>query len=494
MPVAHSGFGTFSNPVELICWDPNSGHVLGVYNDGNLFKWHPFNDKATVVVPADATALKCSPSGLFVVTSDDSGTLKIWTLENLSLVYQLSYASTVNDLAISPDGKRVYDLRGAYCNIWEPNLLIRLAEPDDRGSEMSSTSSGSTHISNVSESISEMHEPVEALAIGRKTSMYCTGHRNGALQIFESSGKMIQYQGSTSLAIDHVAWSDEENYLAVADVETRVCVKRVNETLSPLTTVFEERLGKSVQQLLFNKTETLLLATTEHTINVWTVEETPVLTAKSFANEPYQWINHPFNEALVVAIGPEDIRVLVLVSSEKLTTSAATTRLPGTHVKRILVSGDGSRIFLYLSQAWHNSTQTNRLLLINTADLDVSGLGHAKSITALALPENIQNHIDRPLGFIRPSSVRNGRESSLGDDQLTFLSTNGWLCTFSLDVAGNNASFKRYFFLPQDWLNGESLELAQVTPVGTLFCPKDGEVGLIRNGFRNEWLGGTQSI
>lgn len=135
--------------------------------------------------------------------------------------------------------------------------------------------------------------------------------------------------------------------------------------------------------------------------------------------------------------------------------------------------------------------QTNRLLLINTADLDVSGLGLAKSITALALPENLQNHIDRPLGFIRPSYMKQGRESSLGGDQLTFLSTNGWLCTFSLDVAGNNTSFKRFFFLPQDWVNGESLELAHVTPVGTLFCPKDGEVGLIRNGFRNEWLGVT---
>ena len=64
----------------------------------------------------------------------------------------------------------------------------------------------------------------------------------------------------------------------------------------------------------------------------------------------------------------------------------------------------------------------------------------------------------------------------------------GWLCSVPLDTANERADITRHFFLPQDWLNPESLELAGVTEEGTLLCPKDGEVGLVCNGFRAGWL------
>jgi hypothetical protein len=45
---------------------------------------------------------------------------------------------------------------------------------------------------------------------------------------------------------------------------------------------------------------------------------------------------------------------------------------------------------------------------------------------------------------------------------------------------------KRHFFLPRDWLNIECLELAIITKDGTLFCPRNGEVAIIRDGLEEE--------
>jgi hypothetical protein len=48
---------------------------------------------------------------------------------------------------------------------------------------------------------------------------------------------------------------------------------------------------------------------------------------------------------------------------------------------------------------------------------------------------------------------------------------------------------RRYFFLPKDWLNMECLELAVMTKEGTFLCPRNGEVGVVAGGLREEWIG-----
>jgi WD40 repeat protein len=224
--------------------------------------------------------VRCSPTGSFLVTSDDCGTLKVWSFDDFSLIYQLSCSSTVNDLAVNPDGKRIYDLRGSSCNIWEPNSLIRLAEPDERASDTSSTSASSTQLSHVSEAFAETAELVEALAVGERTSVYCTGHPDGAVRIFDKAGKMLHALSPTTVAVSHVIWSDDERYLAVSDVRTRVSIHSFSSTTSSPTIVFEDRLGEPVQQILFNKSANLLLAVHHDLLRVWSVEKEPIITMR----------------------------------------------------------------------------------------------------------------------------------------------------------------------------------------------------------------------
>ena len=50
------------------------------------------------------------------------------------------------------------------------------------------------------------------------------------------------------------------------------------------------------------------------------------------------------------------------------------------------------------------------------------------------------------------------------------------------------ARVKRHFFLPRDWQNLDWLELAVMRPDGVLLCPRNGEVALVEEGLREEWL------
>jgi hypothetical protein len=107
------------------------------------------------------------------------------------------------------------------------------------------------------------------------------------------------------------------------------------------------------------------------------------------------------------------------------------------------------------------------------------------------LPESLEDQILIPFGFLEPERTpRNpgsrDSDTNLADNQLVFLSKSGWLSTLALDLAADGVSAKRHFFLPQDWLDSASLGLVHVTTEGALFCPKDSEVGVIRNGFKHE--------
>jgi hypothetical protein len=116
------------------------------------------------------------------------------------------------------------------------------------------------------------------------------------------------------------------------------------------------------------------------------------------------------------------------------------------------------------------------------------------SYMCLRFPNNCMTHVERPLGFIRGEGTTSLQtrpvcDTSLAHERLTFLDRRGWLCSVPLNTVNEGADITRHFFLPQEWLNPESLELAGVTGEGTLLCPKDGEVGLVYNGLRASWLG-----
>lgn len=65
---------------------------------------------------------------------------------------------------------------------------------------------------------------------------------------------------------------------------------------------------------------------------------------------------------------------------------------------------------------------------------------------------------------------------------VVFLDHQCWLCTWEIDTDVSN--YKRHFFLPRDWLSPSTLQLVTLNGHGTLLCPKNGEVGIVKNGIK----------
>lgn len=138
---AHSATVSWTG-VTRVVWHPFSGHVLGIYRDGQIFKWNPMDDtheEAKQELDATPSDIVCSPNGIVFATSDIRGTVKIYDFAHMTPIYKLtSDDDIIRSIAFGADSKRFYDLRGIYCNVWEPNCLIRLAE--DGGANWSSSS------------------------------------------------------------------------------------------------------------------------------------------------------------------------------------------------------------------------------------------------------------------------------------------------------------------------------------------------------------------
>lgn len=123
----------------------------------------------------------------------------------------------------------------------------------------------------------------------------------------------------------------------------------------------------------------------------------------------------------------------------------------------------------------------------------LGGLNPAKPI-----PPDLEAHMIKPLGFLTMDHLGRRKSSAavpplptapsrITDHVLAFIDHGFWVCTYTINES-DPGRVKRHFFLPRDWLNLDWLELAIMRADGTLLCPRNGEVAVVENGVREEWL------
>ncbi|KAL9596015.1 MAG: hypothetical protein Q9179_004764 [Wetmoreana sp. 5 TL-2023] len=335
--------------VGPICWNPVTGHVLGVYAGRLVFKWYP-SESDSQEIQAIACDIRCSPGGGLFVTSDKQDTLKVWNFHQFSLIYQLSSHTSIRDMALSPNGRRIYDLRGTFCNIWEPDALVRLVEVDEETSEMAYPNteslqqpgtnascgpnggrvpSGSlslrssppqsalpgtslvarshilppdTELPITSEEAPEVLELMTALAVGSRTTSYCLGDDAGNVRLRESSDETFKHVFQGFGPIQCITRNDDETCLVIADCSGDISV-RLQNTFSLLrrrSLVPEAQLSGGIQQLLLSSSSEYLLIQTKSTTELWSLSDRILITKKSNTYRFGQWTNHPEDRAYLV--------------------------------------------------------------------------------------------------------------------------------------------------------------------------------------------------
>ncbi|CAL8581634.1 hypothetical protein XPA_007322 [Xanthoria parietina] len=508
--------------VGPICWNPVSGHVLGLYKDGCIFKWLPWESDSQEVRTV-AAGIQCSLDGVLFVTSSTNGTLQVWNFNHFALVYQLSYHIPIIDMALSPDGRRVYDLRESFCNIWEPNALIRLAEADEKSSETTSTAGGSTQLSLNSETSNEDLEPLTALATGSRTWSYCSGDEAGVVRLIRAADQASIQIAQGFMPVDHIAWSDNEKYIVTADLGGRLNVRIIDDS-GPVTEcplLFETKTGSGLRQVLIDTQSELLLLVTTASTELWHLKSKTLITTKPNVNPYCRWISHPLDSAYIIqctftGIGIyrwstlEEIeyrsfkQVVEESTSEDvperaawMPPSASFAMSPDGNsdsVENVFVSKSGSHLLL---QTAHPSTQKHRtvqFLTVRIEDLTMADDSHASHIEAREIPRSLASKMEKILGFTSKSPRRRshgliGEAETEEEEVLAFLDHDDWVCSWEVgsDLTAK-PKIRRHFFLPQDWLNLDSLRLATISKEGRFYCPRNGEVAVVSNWLQNEWI------
>lgn len=494
------------NAPEVIRWHSNGSHIIILYQDTKLVDWDLVEDEQVEYDHIGAREMACSVDSNFLLTSDHTGTIKIWTFPHFNLIYQLTYNEFVRDLAFSPDAQRFYDVRGSLCNVWEPDALFRPAdiERDEQSSSYEASEVSEPAISGDDNS----RVQITALACDAEDKHYCCGKEDGTIAIHEMKrGKKLRklYSHSSTVSIVTLAWSLSSKYIITADDCGRIIAKRLEKSTKQTPNkwavfpTFDFRGQDEVQQLLFDTTDRYVLISHPTSESVWDLTtKKEICCRRHEVKSGRKWMNHPLRPNVLVWIDPIKIHLYDWKTLKDFTVKKG---LPLSRLDRDLPPQDDLNAFsaslgginlgpMSPSEPlevvnWVTSTKKGHFFVFET----VLNTGH---ISARAARRRLHlaptSELCESKNQVRLRQSINGLalhvERLIGSfqDQIVFLDHKYWLCTWEIDSPVD--SYKKHFFLPKDWLNADTLHLSVLNSHGTLLCPRNGEVAIVRYGIR----------
>lgn len=497
--------------VDRVRWHPKGGEILGLYNDGCVFKWNLY-DEDTNEVRARASEIDMSSDGVVFATSDIGGLIKIWNYEHFAMIYQLSCDNGITGLCFSPDCRRIYDLSGSVCNAWEPNVLIRLTELEERASEKQSEAGSTALTVPTSEAYVESTDPVTALDVSTPAMLYCAGNDAGVVHLYDFVGSKTEiYRSPRFLTIDQLHFSQDGGLVAFCEIGGQVVVMELLRTDSRPDQVearllCELKIMDGVHQLLITPDGKRLHIDGAAKSALWDLENGSCINESPGNKDRHArlMINHPmdgsmFFDCYVVYAemctwdetrGLEGLRKIPLAApTPRLSVSSGPDHSDpfpflrrrsspaGIRQAEIVSSvddcfqSDGRHIVIHTTQTLAGSREESNIVIMDTASLlEESGTNPAVMVE---IPASVVATVRKPLGF--------------HDRSFQYLDNESWMCTWDLDADNDVSALERHFFIPRDWLNSETIDLCMLMSNGTFVCPHYGEVAVIHSSLSQEW-------
>lgn len=482
--------------VDKFTWNPITGHIIGVMKAGYTFKWHPVTQESYQVESASADGVAASSDGRLFATCCSDGSVKVWDFAFFSVIYQLSSQEIVTDLAFSPDCRRFYDLRGSYVSAWEPNSLIRFAENEELCSDAKSESHSPSSVSQVSEGWQQEYEPVTALGVPLNSSLYCVGDEDGMVTLFDAcSGQSILLDKFFNFfCVNHIAWSHDSKHVAAADLGGDIVITKrpdldaqgsLQDVARDATRLRAEFDGRSIDQMLFSHDSRLLLVVGNERGLVCTIHDGKTQTFTTFAGvHGHKWINHPTEPDLFLGIGVRYANVYKWsdlseqnripfepyrradheksVNLEPPSVETSLVQELDLVVNRLITSQDSKYLIVEIKGSSSRRATKHIRILHKAAFGPTPGV----SVPYSTLPSRVEAKVEVPLGIIF-------------GEKFVFLDHDLWVCTFRLDSPVDDV--ERHFFIPRDWATKEGLDLCCLMEDGTLLCPRDDKVAILKS-------------
>ena len=298
------------------------------------------------------------------------------------------------------------------------------------------------------------------------------------------------YSHSSVVSITEMAWSRSEKYIASADDCGRVIAKRLRKPTSHTPTwgvypLLDFRPGEAVSLLLFSSSEEYLLISSSTYDCVWSLKDRKEVCRSLRKSETgCKWFNHPYDSSLLVRLHSKEVRFFHWETLEEAHVSGleeciegepavdlappplsqlsldatASEEEPSESIERVIQMHKTKTIFKVFPNTGSNDTFISRRRL-TLLDITPQKL-RLRPITGLS------GQVNRLIGSYQ--------------EQVVFLDRQYCFCTWDINMAESPP--KRHFFLPKDWLSPGMLRLCTINKNGTILCPKNGEVAIIRFG------------
>lgn len=510
-------------------WHPHQPEVLGLYIEGVVFKWRPYEDEVDELATG-ASRLAISRDGNLFATGDVRGTVKVYTTSDFSPLYHLVSEDAVLSLAFSPDLRRFYDVRGHYGSAWEPNALMRFAEQKGKDIWNGSETESLTPSHTASESRTRRIDSITTLAYSPMGRLYCCGTEQGTVRLHDTQrGKLADLHMSQGfLSIEHMSWSDDGRYICFSDSSKRVIVKCITtNTGNPEPTIetkaeipLKNSTSGPILQLLFHPNSSHLLVRSSSTVCIVSLASFLVTQSLNSHTADSKWIVHPQDNALIIGIGPSAIEVRDWTLAERQTCTykhpqdQTTPLIPESFadqstVDRVLVTLDKKHVLVQTSPPNKNSRdktvfcfETSSCVTSTAPTPAADQERSSTAITTVLLPQSISSQIALCLTF-------------LTNNNLIFLSRSFSICSWRLrlgvdpslparrlldvgpattssashgshrdkndsgDAAGEKTNV--LFSLPGDWISKDCVAMCSIwSKERSLLCPRNGEIAVVR--------------
>jgi WD40 repeat protein len=435
---------------DLVVYDTSSGRVRGALRDVN------------------AHVLACSPDGRTLATADSQGTIRLYDIETLKMIYRLNFSDNQSGseaLTFTLDNSRLLDGRARQCRIWDPTVLQR-QEIDEINSD---TASVSTNPQEIDYRISETVKITSIICVQSASIVFC-GKDDGSVHVYDLASEyqsqqlFVQTHG-VSITFLHF----DEGILTCADcgshVVSRRLIRRPGSSWLVQNPFLDIRIGTSIHQVLTCNKNSRLLVATESEDTLWDLahseDKAPLIRNKVRGKRSWiQSATDPNNLLLVTHMGTIAYNWISLecISDVPLDTLPQESTL----IERVIPL-QHPRFFV---------TITKNVLSGQVSELQINVWDFRDF--------NSDKPIQCPVHSFDATSSR--FEAIIGalDERLIYLDTNHWVCSINMENTGQPAI--RHFFFPNDWMGSVGQLLLDFGRGGEIIFVKLDELVVIKRG------------
>ncbi|KAG9231275.1 NACHT and WD domain-containing protein, variant [Amylocarpus encephaloides] len=453
---------------EQVLWQNNGNSILILCLDSKLFEWNLYDEEQFEYGKyhdMNAREMALSSDGTLLLTSDNFGTMSVWSFPRLQLIYRLINSNEyIRALTFSPSAQRFYGTRDSTCNVWEPDALVHPETTDLADSSSIAESYAATEPVVSKDESSE--NQVTALATSSDDRWFCCGKEDGSVIIHDAQTstkirKVCNYTAASAVIL--LEWSKSGRYIVSSDESGRVISKRLEVKEPGKWTIYpglDARFSEPVLQFVFSADEKLLLMSLGTFDCVWDLKSKNQICQQYRAKTTKgKWVADPINAEILLWIDENTIyqyEWLTLMCNEA---DHSHVQIPCSMdcmstVRKVALTSNSQTLVYELAPNKGIGSKSLRVL-------SISSLSHSWEVDLL-------HRVKSLIGVIQ--------------NRIVFLDDNNWVCTWEIEAG--NADVRHQFCLPSDLLNASTLELMRLSDFGSFFCPRLGNVVVVRHGLR----------